>query len=208
MYPTLRGRPHADSDVGLSAEAKATRVATSVICWASPACSRTSRPKWSRPILPLYLTVSLGLSPLAYGLVDGLYQGVTVLVRIGGGVTADRTGRPKAVAVFGYALSAVTKLALLAATALASISAVITLDRAGKGIRTAPRDALIAASSAGSGLGRAFGVHRALDTVGAMLGPLVAFALLAIVPGGYDVVFVTSFCFAVARCRRAGRLGA
>jgi MFS family permease len=74
---------------------------------------------------------------------------------------------------------------------------VITGDRLGKGLRTAPRDALIAESSDPAALGRAFGVHRTLDTVGAVLGPLVAFALLALVPGSYDSVFVTSFAFAV-----------
>jgi MFS family permease len=127
--------------------------------------------------------------------VDGLYQGVTVLVRLGGGVVADRTRRPKAVAVAGYATSAVMKLALLPATTLGAISSVIAVDRAGKGVRTAPRDALIAAASPGSQLGRSFGVHRSLDTIGAMTGPLLAFVLLAAIPGGYDAVFVTSFCF-------------
>jgi hypothetical protein len=115
-------------------------------------------------ILPLYLTVQLGLSPFAFGFVDGLYQGVTALVRIGRGFVADRTRRPKLVAACGYAASAIAKLPAAGVTA---ISSVIVFDRAGKGVRTAPRDALIAASSPGPSLGTAFGVHRALDTVGA-----------------------------------------
>lgn len=148
-------------------------------------------------VLPLYLTVELGLSALAYGFVDGLYQGATVAVRLAAGVAADRTRRPKFVAALGYATSAATKLALLPASTLAGVSAVVAVDRVGKGVRTAPRDALIAAASPAAALGRAYGVHRALDGIGAMAGPLVAFALLAGIPAGYDVVFVTSFSFAV-----------
>jgi MFS family permease len=71
------------------------------------------------------------------------------------------------------------------------------LDRIGKGIRTSPRDAMIAASVSSEKLGTAFGVHRAMDTAGAMLGPLVAAGLLALTPGAYDVVFIVSFCFAI-----------
>jgi MFS family permease len=74
---------------------------------------------------------------------------------------------------------------------------VVTADRLGKGLRTAPRDALIAEASDPSMLGRSFGVHRTLDTFGAALGPLVAFALLATVPGSYDSIFVVSFAFAL-----------
>jgi hypothetical protein len=75
--------------------------------------------------------------------------------------------------------------------------AMLALDRVGKGIRTSPRDAMIALSSATAGLAHAFGVHRALDTLGALLGPILAFGLLALVPNGYDVVFLVSFCVAM-----------
>jgi MFS family permease len=148
-------------------------------------------------ILPVFLFSYLGFSPLQFGFVDGLYQGVTALVRIAGGYVSDRWRRPKAVAATGYALSAVCKLALLPVGSLGGVSAVVSVDRTGKGLRTAPRDALIAANSQPSAYGRAFGVHRTLDTVGALLGPVVAFALLAVIVTGYDAVFVTSFCFAL-----------
>lgn len=148
-------------------------------------------------VLPLYLTAVLGLSPLAFGFVDGLYQGVSALVRILGGWLADRADRPKWVAFLGYGLSALTKVLLIPAHGLAAISAVITVDRLGKGLRTAPRDALIAASSPGASLGRAFGVHRALDTAGAAIGPLLAFSILWFVPGDYRSVFVASLAAAV-----------
>lgn len=148
-------------------------------------------------ILPLYLVFGLGLSPVQFGVVDGLYQGVSALVRIASGVTGDRLSRHKEVAAAGYGLSALSRLALpLVGGALSAITAVITVDRIGKGIRTAPRDAMIALSSPREGRATAFGVHRALDTAGAMLGPLVAFGILALAPRGYDAVFVASFCFA------------
>ncbi|KUL40078.1 MFS transporter [Actinoplanes awajinensis subsp. mycoplanecinus] len=148
-------------------------------------------------ILPLYLTAVVGLSPVAYGFLDGMYQGVSALVRLAGGYAADRHGQPKWVAVLGYGASALSRIALLPAAGFAAITAVVTGDRLGKGLRTAPRDALIAESTDPKMLGRAFGVHRTLDTIGAAIGPLVAFALLAAVPGDYDSIFVVSFAFAV-----------
>jgi len=149
-------------------------------------------------VLPLYLMFYLRLTPLEFGIVDGLYQGVSALVRVAAGVCADRWQRPKAVAVFGYGLSAACRVGLLAVGgAWTGLAATVLVDRVGKGLRTAPRDTLISLSSAPSALGLAFGVHRALDTVGAMLGPLAAFALLALIPNAFDVVFVVSFCAAL-----------
>ncbi|MEU4454885.1 MFS transporter [Nocardioides sp. NPDC023903] len=148
-------------------------------------------------ILPLYLTAVVGLSPVAYGLIDGLYQGVSSLVRIAAGWAADRTDRPQPVALAGYAMSAVARLGLIFAGGFGTISAAISLDRVGKGVRTAPRDAMIAASSDPAHLGRSFGVHRALDTIGATLGPLLAFVILWRIADGYDTVLVVSLGFAV-----------
>jgi MFS family permease len=149
-------------------------------------------------ILPLYLVFGLGLSPLQYGVVDGLYQGVAALVRVGGGLAGDRWRRHKEVASLGYGLSAACKLGYVAAgSALGSLSSIVVLDRIGKGIRTAPRDALISLSTVPTSLATAFGVHRALDTAGAMFGPLAAFSILLIAPGAFDAVFVVSFCLAL-----------
>ncbi|ATL26950.1 MFS transporter [Streptomyces formicae] len=147
-------------------------------------------------VLPLYFVLQLGLSPLQFGFLDGLYNGVTALVRLAGGYAADRGGRHKLVAGGGYALSALSRLGLLlAGGATAGIGAALAADRVGKGVRTAPRDALISLSSPPDALGRAFGVHRAMDTTGALLGPLAAFALLWATADAYDAVFVVSFCF-------------
>jgi MFS family permease len=148
-------------------------------------------------ILPLYLTAVVGLSPLAYGLIDGIYQGTSAVVRILGGWWSDRSDRPKWIATLGYGLSAVSKVGLIVWSSFTAVTTVITIDRLGKGLRTAPRDAIIAAVTPPAGLGRAFGVHRAMDTVGAAIGPLVAFSLLWFVPGDYRAVFVVSFAVAV-----------
>ncbi|NUU25802.1 MAG: MFS transporter, partial [Streptomycetaceae bacterium] len=137
-------------------------------------------------ILPVYLVLGLGLSPLAFGMLDGLYNGATAFLRIAGGHIADRTRRHKPVAGFGYGLSAACKLALPAAGTVPVIGAVIAADRMGKGVRTAPRDALISLSSPPGAQGRAFGVHRAFDTAGALLGPPTALAVLWFTAQAYD----------------------
>lgn len=148
-------------------------------------------------VLPLYLVIGLGLSPLQFGLVDGFYNGITALVRLAGGHFSDRWQRRKLVAGTGYGLSAFAKLGLLAAaSSVPLLTTVIAADRLGKGIRTAPRDALISLSVPPHRLGAAFGMHRAMDTFGALLGPLVAFAVLSGTGNAFDAVFVTSFCFA------------
>ncbi|HKP06163.1 MAG TPA: MFS transporter [Microbacterium sp.] len=148
-------------------------------------------------ILPLYITGVLGLSTVAFGFLDGLNQGVSALVRIGGGYVSDRYDQPKWVAFTGYALAAVARVGLLFASGFAALTAVIAADRIGKGIRTAPRDALITAASAPEILGRSFGVHRTLDNIGAAVGPLLAFFILLLIPDGFQTVFVTSLAFAV-----------
>ncbi|POM27006.1 Major Facilitator Superfamily protein [Actinomadura rubteroloni] len=148
-------------------------------------------------VLPLYLVAGLGLSPLAFGFLDGLYGGASAFVRLVGGHLADRRTGHKAVAGFGYTLSALVKPVFLVATSVPGIGAALVADRVGKGVRTAPRDALISLSSPPDAQGRAFGVHRAMDTAGALLGPLVAFGVLSAASQRYDPVFMVSFCFAV-----------
>jgi MFS family permease len=188
VYLSIRNRPAA-------AKAAGSRVATTVVLLGVVSLLTDISSEMVAAILPLYMTAELGLSLLAYGVIDGLYQGVSALVRIFGGYLNDRTNRPKWVAVFGYGISALSRIALLPAHSFAAITGVVTADRLGKGFRTAPRDAMIADASEPSMLGRAFGVHRTLDTVGAALGPLVAFGLLLLVPRGYSSVFVASFAF-------------
>ncbi|RCG31518.1 MFS transporter [Sphaerisporangium album] len=149
-------------------------------------------------ILPLYLFYQLSLNPAQFGLLDGLYTGATAVLRLVGGHVADRFRSRKLVAGAGYGLSAVVKLGYLAAgRSVPLIGLMIGLDRTGKGLRTAPRDAMISLSAPPEAQGRAFGLHRAMDTAGALMGPLVAFGVVAAVGSAYDAVFVVSFCVAL-----------
>ena len=152
-----------------------------------------------KSMLPLYLVLHLHLNPLQYGAIDGTYNGIAVaLLSLAAGVAADRTRRYKEMAAAGYGLSALCKLLLMAAGgAWGAILAVAAMDRLGKGIRTAPRDALISLHSSGRSLAGAFALHRALDAGGALLGPVLGFLLISRLPGAFDAVWVASFVFAL-----------
>jgi MFS family permease len=154
-------------------------------------------------VLPLYLTLGLGLPIGAIGVVDGLQQATVMAARPLGGIVADRTGRPKRVAVGGYGISAVARGGL-AVGAVAGIVGwwivvwALATDRVGKGIRTGPRDALISRSAPTGALAAAFGVHRCLDTAGALGGPLLALVLLGEDGRAFDAVLVTAALIGVA----------
>jgi len=194
VYLTLRDRPAAEPGTAHRAR---QRVAGTVLLLGLVSLLTDVSSESVNSVLPIYLTSSLGISILGYGFLDGVYQGVSALVRIPGGWIADRADHPKWVAVVGYGVSAVSRVALLPAHTFGAIASVITVDRLGKGLRTAPRDALIAEASPREAQGRAFGVHRAMDTAGALAGPLIAYFVLRAVPGGYHSVFVTSLAFAI-----------
>ncbi|MEV7242294.1 MFS transporter [Streptomyces sp. NPDC093248] len=148
-------------------------------------------------VLPLYLVSRLGFSPLGFGALDGVYNGVSAMVQLTGGHLADRVRNHKLLAGLGYGLSALCKPLLLLAGSIGTLGTVLALERTGKGLRTAPRDAMISLSTPAANQGRAFGVHRAMDTTGAMLGPLAAFLILRAAADGYDAVFGVSACVAV-----------
>ncbi|MFC7621368.1 MFS transporter [Microlunatus sp. GCM10028923] len=198
MYVTLRenqGQRTATAATGVPRRIPATVIGLGVVSLLTDISSESVT-----AVLPLYLTVVLGFGPLAYGFVDGINQAVSALVRLAGGWWADTTRRPKRIAVLGYGGSALSRLGFLLVQGFWPLTAMITLDRLGKGLRTGPRDAMIAAASDPRALGRNFGVHRALDTTGALIGPLLAFGILFAVPyglGGYRSVFAVSAAFAV-----------
>lgn len=148
-------------------------------------------------VLPLYLVTTLGFSPLGFGALDGVYNGVSALVQLTGGHLADRARNHKLIAGLGYGLSALCKPLLLLTSSIGALGTVLALDRTGKGLRTAPRDAMISLSTPSDRQGRAFGIHRAMDTTGAMLGPLAAFLILNAAADGYGAVFGVSACVAV-----------
>ncbi|HET7291370.1 MAG TPA: MFS transporter [Vicinamibacteria bacterium] len=131
------------------------------------------------PLLPAFLTGTLHAGPAFLGLVEGVAEAAASLLKIASGALADRLGRAKPLVVAGYSLSAVVRPCMALAGAPAHVLAIRLLDRVGKGVRGAPRDALVAGAVAPQERGRAFGFHRAMDNAGAVLGPLIAAAALA-----------------------------
>ncbi|MCG5441615.1 MFS transporter [Micromonospora sp. NIE79] len=197
MYLSTVSRPVADEPGSGPRRRRFAMVSGNVVALGTVSLITDVSAEMVAAVLPLYLVLGLHLSPVAFGVLDGVHTGATALLRVVGGFAADRFRRRKVIAGVGYALSAVAKLGLLlAGRSIPAIGAVIAVDRIGKGVRSAPRDALITLSTPPEALGRAFGVHRAMDSVGAFLGPLAAFAVLLVVGQSYDAVFVTSFCIA------------
>ncbi len=141
------------------------------------------------PVLPLFLTVTLRAPVAAVGLIEGVAESTASILRVFAGWLSDRAGRRKPLVVAGYALSNLTKPLLAVVGSWPQVLAVRFVDRFGKGVRGAPRDALIADSVPSVHRGLAFGFHRAMDTAGAALGPLLAFAVLALLPENYRAVF-------------------
>lgn len=130
------------------------------------------------PIVPIFLTSVLGAPVLLVGLIEGIAESTASLLKVFSGWLSDRAQKRKGFVVSGYSLSTVSKLLIGAAAGWQMVLAGRFLDRFGKGIRTSARDALIAENSTEEDVGRAFGLHRTLDTAGAVLGPLVAILLM------------------------------
>ncbi len=146
------------------------------------------------PLLPVFMAEVLSIPMILIGFIDGLARAVASLLKLFAGYISDRTGKRKALAASGYALSTVVKPLLAIAQSWPLVLFVRVADRFGKGIRTAPRDALIADATAKHGQrGRSFGFHRAMDTAGASLGALTAFLLMRFIPDSpYRLVFLLS----------------
>src|SRR3990170_4397621 len=155
------------------------------------------------PLIPLFLTTTLGAPVAVLGVIEGVAEGTASTMKVASGWLSDRLGRRKPLVVAGYALSLLGKALLALAFAWPQAFLARFVDRTGKGLRTSPRDALIADGTASHVRGRAFGFHRAMDTVGAVVGPLVALVmvgaaglgprpvlLLALVPGLAGVVLL------------------
>jgi MFS family permease len=130
------------------------------------------------PLLPVFLTEALKAGPAYLGLVEGAADTVSSLLKLASGFIADRTNRRKPLVLFGYGLASVARPFVALATRPWHVLAVRVTDRVGKGLRSTPRDALIA-DAAGDRAGRAFGFHQAMDNAGAVAGPLIATGLLA-----------------------------
>jgi MFS family permease len=133
------------------------------------------------PFLPLFLALTLGASPFAIGLIEGGAESVSGLLKLFFGYYSDRRGRRKGLVVFGYGLASVARPLLGLASSWPQVLFIRLTDRVGKGVRSAPRDAMIADAAAPDERGLAFGFHRAMDHAGAVIGPLLGYAILSLV---------------------------
>lgn len=131
------------------------------------------------PLLPLFLTTVLGAGPAFLGLIEGVAESTAAFLKLASGIVSDRVRSRKGLVLAGYTLSSLARPLIAVATSPAAVLAVRFADRVGKGIRTSPRDALIADSTDAAVRGKAYGFHRAMDHAGALVGPLLATVLLA-----------------------------
>jgi MFS family permease len=165
------------------AETKPPRLGRNVLTLGGVSLLTDVASEMSFPLLPIFLTTVLGASATALGAIEGVAESTASLLKLASGWLSDRMPGRKPLVVIGYGLASLVKPLLGFASSPGQVMAIRVTDRVGKGIRTSPRDALIADSVAPSIRGRAFGFHRAADNLGAVIGPLLAFALLRFAPG-------------------------
>ncbi len=140
-------------------------------------------------LLPLFMVTQLGTSVFAVGIIEGLAEATALIVKVFSGTLSDYLGRRKGLAVFGYALGALTKPLFALAPSMGMVLTARLLDRIGKGVRGAPRDALVADITPPHLRGAAFGLRQSLDTVGAFLGPLLGVGLMLLWANDFRAVF-------------------
>jgi len=141
------------------------------------------------PLIPIFLTTVLGAPVAIVGLVEGIAESTASLLKVISGWLSDRTQRRKRLTVLGYGLAAIAKPLLALSFVWWQVLIARFVDRFGKGVRTSPRDALIADSTSSEDYGKAFGFHRGMDTLGAALGPLIAFAALPLLHNNFRLYF-------------------
>jgi MFS family permease len=149
------------------------------------------------PLIPFFLTTTLGASPAVLGIIEGVAESVASLLKVVSGYISDRFRNRKILAIAGYSGSTIGKLLLFLASSWGVVFAGRVVDRFGKGVRTAPRDALIVESIQANKRGMAFGLHRAFDTTGAAIGVVLAYFFLTQYAGKYTEVFLWSLLPAV-----------
>ncbi|MFF7064449.1 MFS transporter [Pseudomonas sp. NPDC008258] len=140
-------------------------------------------------LLPLYMVTVLGTSVVAVGVIEGIAEATASITKVFSGALSDRLGKRKLLTVIGYGLAALTKPVFPMAGGVEWLTAARFVDRVGKGIRGAPRDALVADATPPELRGAAFGLRQALDTVGAFLGPLLAMVLMWLTASHFQAVF-------------------
>jgi MFS family permease len=143
-------------------------------------------------LLPMFMVSTLGASAFTVGVIEGLAESTAMMIKVFSGILSDYLGKRKGLALFGYALSAMTKPLFAIAPSLGIVLSARLLDRIGKGVRGAPRDALIADIAPVQLRGAAFGLRQSLDTVGAFLGPLLAVGLMLLWSNDFRAIFWVS----------------
>ncbi|PKM75495.1 MAG: MFS transporter [Firmicutes bacterium HGW-Firmicutes-17] len=138
------------------------------------------------PLIPLYLTSAFGATPVLVGIIEGIAESIASLLKVYSGYISDKYKRKKILAFGGYSTGIIYKMALLLASSWTGILLARIIDRIGKGIRTAPRDVLVCESADSDKMGKAFGIHKALDMAGSALGILIAFMFLSRADGQLD----------------------
>ena len=144
-------------------------------------------------VMPAFFISVLKSGAGALGLVEGIADAAANFIKIYSGRLSDKLERRKIFAIVGYTLSVATRPFYILVGSVPVVAGLRLVDRVGKGLRDAPRDALISLSTAPEEVGRSFGYHRAMDTAGAILGPLAAYLILRAYPGAFSAVFVTAF---------------
>jgi len=144
------------------------------------------------PIIPLFLTSFLGASAAIVGVIEGIAEATASILKVVSGWLSDKTRNRKRFVASGYSLSAISKIILALASSWVFVLIARFIDRFGKGVRTSARDALIADSTIAEKRGAAFGLHRGLDTLGAVVGPLLAILLLKLLGNNYSLIFLLS----------------
>lgn len=164
-----------------------------IICLGLVSCFADISSEMVYPLIPLYLTAVFGATPVLVGVIEGIAESVASLLKVFSGYISDQYSRKKPIAFCGYASGLLYKLALLFAGSWVGILGARIIDRFGKGIRTAPRDVMVAESADKSQMGKSFGIHKALDMAGSAIGILLSYILLKnLGAGAYKTVFAVS----------------
>lgn len=150
------------------------------------------------PLVPIFLSSVLGVNRTVIGLIEGIAESTASILKVFSGWYSDRIRKRKALLIAGYGISTLSRPILALSAIWGHVLTFRFIDRFGKGIRGAPRDAIIAESTPAKDLGRAFGLHRGMDTLGAVAGPLAAFLLLYFFTGNYRLVFWLSLIPGIA----------
>ena len=141
------------------------------------------------PLLPFYLSVVLGAGAMSLGIIEGVAEAINSFLKLASGHWSDRRGRRRPIVIAGYALSSLARPLIAVTGSWGQVLAIRALDRTGKGIRGAPRDAMLADFAGATDRGRVFGFHRAMDHTGAILGPVLATVILYFAPEQYRLIF-------------------